>query len=210
MANWTKKRLKWLSICAIQSKTPFLKSKSHSLNAAHDQITSLAQKKNYFTWQFYSFAFRSKHRLNEYFRFKKTLRKPILLFESKKPRAPQYSSALAYSFAAIKNEGQKLLEWHFVTGWVAVCDNICEHLTFFMTNSPSLYKNWNLFRSEFTCEKLRNMKWIFLDEEYKINQLAIRKQYNFCFRSILDIGTVVWIWTSKTTHIFYDKITKLS
>ena len=58
-------------------------SKSHSLNAAHDQKTSLAQKKLVHTAILLAFAFRSKHRLNECTSGKKkTLRKPILLFES--------------------------------------------------------------------------------------------------------------------------------
>ena len=38
---------------------------SHSLIETHDQKISLAQKKNYFTRQFYSNAFRHKRLLNE-------------------------------------------------------------------------------------------------------------------------------------------------
>ena len=41
------------------------KSKSHSLNAAHDKKTSLAQKKLVRIAILLSFAFRSKLRLNE-------------------------------------------------------------------------------------------------------------------------------------------------
>ena len=47
------------------SQTYFSMSKSHSLNAAHDQKTSLAQKKLVHTAILLAFAFRSKHRLNE-------------------------------------------------------------------------------------------------------------------------------------------------
>ena len=43
----------------------FSKSKSHSLNAAHDQKTSLAQKKLVHMAIFLTFAFRSKQRLNK-------------------------------------------------------------------------------------------------------------------------------------------------
>ena len=43
----------------------FSKSRSHSLSAAHDQKTSLAQKKLVHTAIFLTFAFRSKQRLNE-------------------------------------------------------------------------------------------------------------------------------------------------
>ena len=46
-------------------KNYFSMSKSHSLNAAHDQKTSLAQKKLVHTAILLAFAFRSKHRLNE-------------------------------------------------------------------------------------------------------------------------------------------------
>ena len=43
----------------------FSKSKSHSLKAAHDQKTSLAQKKSVHMAILLTFAFRSKQRLNE-------------------------------------------------------------------------------------------------------------------------------------------------
>ena len=46
-------------------KNYFAKSKSHSLNAAHDQKTSLTQKKLVHTAILLTFAFRSKQRLNE-------------------------------------------------------------------------------------------------------------------------------------------------
>ena len=46
-------------------KNYFSKSKSHSLNAAHDQKTSLALKKLVHTAILLTFAFRLKRRLNE-------------------------------------------------------------------------------------------------------------------------------------------------
>ena len=49
----------------FSQKLIFRKSESHSLNAAHDQKTSLAQKKLVHTAILLAFAFRSKHRLNE-------------------------------------------------------------------------------------------------------------------------------------------------
>ena len=47
------------------SQKLFSKSKSHSLNAAHEQKTSLAQKKLVHTAILLTFTIRSKHRLNK-------------------------------------------------------------------------------------------------------------------------------------------------
>ena len=47
------------------SQKLLFKSKSHSLNAAHDQKTSLAQKKLVHMAIYLTFAFRSKRRPNE-------------------------------------------------------------------------------------------------------------------------------------------------
>ena len=57
---------------------------SHSQNAVHHQKTSLAQKKLVHMAILLTFAFRLKQRLSErtVIPVKKTLRKPILLFES--------------------------------------------------------------------------------------------------------------------------------
>ena len=66
--NWgtyTKKRLKTDIYMCHSVKNYFSKSKSHSLNAAHDQKTSLAQKKLVHMAILLTFAFRSKQRLNE-------------------------------------------------------------------------------------------------------------------------------------------------
>ena len=66
--NWatsTKKQLKTVIYMCHSVKNYFSKSKSHSLNAAHGQKTSLAQKKIFHTAIFLTFAFRSKQRLNE-------------------------------------------------------------------------------------------------------------------------------------------------
>ena len=49
------------------SQKLLFKSKRYSLNAAHDQKTSLARKKLVHTSILLTFAFRSKHRLNEYY-----------------------------------------------------------------------------------------------------------------------------------------------
>ena len=56
---------KRLSIGAIQVKNYFSESKSHSLNAAHDQKTSLAPKKLVHAAILLTFAYSSKQRLNE-------------------------------------------------------------------------------------------------------------------------------------------------
>ena len=63
--TWTKKRPKTVIYMCQSVKNYFSKSKSHSLNAAHDQKTSLAQKKLVHTAILLTFAFRSKNRLNE-------------------------------------------------------------------------------------------------------------------------------------------------
>ena len=82
-------------------------SKSHSLNAAHDQKTSLAQKKLVHTAILLAFAFEVKtsserialpvkknlKKTNTPLRVVKTLKKTNTLRVVKKPRAPQYSSA---------------------------------------------------------------------------------------------------------------------
>ena len=60
-----KQRLKTVIFMSHSVKNYFSTSDSHSLNDAHDQKTSLAQKKLVHTAIFLTFAFRSKHRLNE-------------------------------------------------------------------------------------------------------------------------------------------------
>ena len=50
---------------AAFSQEHLSKSKSHSLNAAHDQKTSLAQRKSVHHDSFVTFAFRSKCRVNK-------------------------------------------------------------------------------------------------------------------------------------------------
>ena len=72
-------------------KNNFSKSKSHSLNAAHDQKTSLAQKKLVHTAILLAFAFRSKHGLNKYF-WEKNLNKTNTPLRVVKKTAPQYNS----------------------------------------------------------------------------------------------------------------------
>ena len=72
----------------------FSKSKSHSLNAAHDQKTSLAQKNisslgNFTHFHFYVKTPSERIVLPVKKNLKKTKTPPRVL---KKPRAPQYSS----------------------------------------------------------------------------------------------------------------------
>ena len=63
-AKWTKTRLKTIIYMRPSLKNSS-KSKSHSLNAAHKQKTSLAQKKLVHTANLLTLIFRSKRRLNE-------------------------------------------------------------------------------------------------------------------------------------------------
>ena len=65
LGHLDEKRLKTVIYMCHSVKNYFSMSKSHSLNAAHDQKTSLAQKKLVHTAILLAFAFRSKHRLNE-------------------------------------------------------------------------------------------------------------------------------------------------
>ena len=86
----------------------FSKSKSHPLNAAHEQKTSIAQKKLVHTAILLTFTIRSKRRLKNSTSGKKNLKKtntPLRVVKNtapqynlsslncKKPRSPQYSSA---------------------------------------------------------------------------------------------------------------------
>ena len=66
MGHFDKKRLETVIYIRHSVKNYFSKSKSHSLNAAHDQKTSLAQKKYCVHMAILlTFAFRSKQCLNE-------------------------------------------------------------------------------------------------------------------------------------------------
>ena len=77
-------------------KNYFSKSKSHSLNAAHDQKTSLAQKKISSHCNFTHFRFqvkKSSERIVLPVKKKKRKKTNTPLRVVKKPRAPQYSYA---------------------------------------------------------------------------------------------------------------------
>ena len=95
MGHLNEKRLKTVIYMRHSIKNYFSKSKSHSLNAAHDQKTSLAQKKFVHTAIFLTFAFRSNKASERIvLPVKKNLKKtntPLRVV--KKPRAPQYSFA---------------------------------------------------------------------------------------------------------------------
>ena len=65
MSHLDEKTAKTVIYMCHSVKNYFSKSESHSVNAAHDQKTSLAQKKLVHTAIVLTFGFRSEKRLNE-------------------------------------------------------------------------------------------------------------------------------------------------
>ena len=77
------------------------KSKSHSLNAAHDQKTSLAQKKLVHAALLLTFAFRSSERI--VFPVKKNLKENQYSSSSRKKNQEKANNSPSYRCAAINN-----------------------------------------------------------------------------------------------------------